>query len=71
MCNGSLECNLRGNGDGCGISSIKDLDDAQNPLRMLLVDIKCFLVHITSQLFKYECLGVINTILEFHFTNHS
>ncbi len=61
MCNGSL----RGDGDGCGISWIGDLGDAQNPWRMLLVNIQCFIMHITGQLFECERLGVINTILEF------
>jgi hypothetical protein len=35
MCNGSL----RSDGDGCGISWIGDLGDAQNPWRMLFTDI--------------------------------
>jgi hypothetical protein len=32
---------------------------------MLLIDIQCLIVHITSQLFECKCLGVINTMLEF------
>jgi hypothetical protein len=71
ICNGSLQCSLWGSGDGFGISWIGDLNDAQNPWRMLFVNIQCFIVHITSQLFECERLGVINTILEFQFTNHS
>jgi hypothetical protein len=59
MCNGSLQCSLRGGGDYCGISWIGDLGDAQNPQKMLLVDIQCFIVHITSKLFECKCLDVI------------
>jgi hypothetical protein len=64
MCNGSLECSLRGSDDGCGISWIWDLNNAQNLWRMSLVDIQCFIVHITIQLFEYERLDVISAILE-------
>ncbi len=71
MYNSSLECSLRGGGDGCDINWIGDLGDAQNPWRMLLVDIQCFIVHITSQLFECEHLSVINAILELQFTNHN
>ncbi len=71
MCNDSLQCNFRSGGDGYGISWIGDLDDAQNPWRMLLIDIQCFIVHIMGQLFECECLGVISAILELRFTNHS
>jgi hypothetical protein len=39
MCNGSLQCSLRGDGNGYGISWIKDLGDAQNPQKMLLINI--------------------------------
>jgi len=35
MCNGNLQCNFKGDGDGCGISWIGDLGDAQNPWRMV------------------------------------
>jgi hypothetical protein len=63
MCNGSLQCSLRGGGDGYGISWIRDFSDTQNPRRMLLVDIQCLLLHIMGQLFECECLGVINAIL--------
>jgi hypothetical protein len=63
MCNGSLQCSLRGGGDGCGISWIGDLGDAQNLWRMLLINIQCFIVHITGQLFEYERLDVISAIL--------
>ncbi len=63
MCNGSLQCSLRGDGDGYGISWIGDLGDAQNLQKMLLVDIQCLIVHITSQLLECECLDVINAIL--------
>ncbi len=71
MCNGSLQCNLKNNGDGYGISWIKDLSDAQNPWRMLLVDVQCLIAHMTGQLFECEHLGVINAILELQFINHS
>jgi len=71
MCNGSLQCNLRGDGDGYGISWIRDLNDAENPWKMLFVDIQCLIVHIIGQLFECERLGVISTILELQFTNHS
>jgi hypothetical protein len=58
---------LKSGGDGCGISWIGDLGDAQNPRRMLLIDIQCLRMNITCQLFECECLSVINTILEpFH-----
>jgi len=71
MCNGSLQCSLKGGGVGCGISWIRDLGDAQNPQRMLFVDIQCLIVHITGQLFECECLDVMSTILELQFTTHS
>jgi hypothetical protein len=71
MCNGSLQCSLKGDGDGCGISWIGDLGDTQNPWKMLIVDIQCLIMHITNQLFKCERLDVIKVILEFQFTNHS
>jgi hypothetical protein len=71
MCNCSLECSLKGGGDGCHISCIGDLNDAQNPWRMLFVDIQCFIVHIMGQLFECKHFSVINAILEFEFTNHS
>ncbi len=64
MCNVNLLSSLKGGGDGYGISWIRDLGDAQNPRRMLLVDIQCLIMHITNQLFGCECLSVINTILE-------
>ncbi len=65
MCNGSLQCSLRGGGDGFGISWIRDLGEAQNPQKMLLVDIQCLIVHIMGQLFECEHLGVISAIPEF------
>jgi hypothetical protein len=71
MCNGSLHYSLKGDGNGYGISWIGDLSKAQNPLRMLFVDIQCFIMHITSQLFEHKHLSVISTILELQFTNHS
>ncbi len=71
MCNDNLQWNLRGGGDGYGISWIGDLGDAQNPWRMLRVDIQCFIMHISGQLFECECLGVISAILELQFTNHN
>jgi hypothetical protein len=67
MCNGRL----RGDGDGCGISWIGDLSEAQNPQRMLLVNIQCLIVHIMGQLFECERHGIISAILELQFTNHS
>jgi len=70
-CNGNLQCNLRGDGDGCGINWIRDLGDTQNPQRMLLIDIHCLIVHIMGQLFECERLSVVSAILEFQFTNHS
>ncbi len=48
MCNCSLQCSLRGGGDGYGVSWIGNLGDTQNPWRMLLVDIQCLIVHIMS-----------------------
>ncbi len=63
MCNCSLQCCLRGGGDGYGVSWIGNLGDTQNPYKMLLVDIQCLIVHITGQLFECKRLGVINTIL--------
>ncbi len=71
MCNGNLQCSLRNGGNGCGINWIGDLSDAQNPQRMLLVDIQCFIVHITVQLFECEHPSVISAILELQFINHS
>ncbi len=71
MCNGSLQCSLRCDGDGCGISWIRDLSDAQNPRKRLLLDIQYLIVHITGQLFECKRLGVINAILELQFTNHN
>jgi len=71
MCNYSLQCSLRGSGDGYGISWIRNLGDAQNPCRTLFVNIQCLIVHITSQLFECKRLGVISAILEFQFTNHN
>jgi len=59
MCNGNLQCNLRGGGDGYGISWIGNLNDAQNLQRMLLVDIQCLIVHLMGQLFECKCLSVI------------
>jgi hypothetical protein len=56
MCNGSLQCNLRGGDDGYGISWIKDLGDAQNPETMLLIDIQCLIVNITGQLLNANAL---------------
>ncbi len=66
-------CNaaFRSNGDGCGLSWIGDLNDTQNPWRMLLIDIQCFIVHIMGQSFECERFGVISAILELQFTNHS
>jgi hypothetical protein len=64
MCNGNLQCNLRGGGDGCDINWIGDMGDTQNPRRMLFVDIQCFIMHIMGQLFECECFDVISTILE-------
>ncbi len=64
MCNYNLQCNLKGDGDGCGVSWIRDLNDAQNPWKMLLIDIQCLIVHITGQLFECKRLGVISAILE-------
>ncbi len=64
MCNGSLQCNLRGGDDGCGVSWIGNLGDAQNPCKMLLVDIQCLIMHIMGQLFECKCFDVINAILE-------
>jgi hypothetical protein len=43
----------------------------QNPRRRLLIDIKCFIMHITSQLFECKHLNVISAILELQFTNYS
>jgi len=60
----SLECNLKGGDHGCGINWIGDLGDAQNPKKMLFVDIQCFIVHITRSLFECECLNVISAVLE-------
>jgi len=71
MCNGSLQCSLKGGGDGCGISWIRDIGDAQNPWRMLFIYFQCLIMHITGQLFECERLDVISTILELQFTNHS
>ncbi len=71
MCNGSLQCSLKGGGDGCGISWIEDLGDTQNPWKMLLIDIQCLIVHITGQLFECEHFGVINAIFELQFPNHN
>jgi hypothetical protein len=71
MCNCSLQCSLRGGGDGCGVSWIGNLGDTQNPCRMLFVDIQCLIVHIMGQLFEYKRFGVISAILELQFTNHS
>ncbi len=71
MCNGNLQCNLKGSGNGCGISWIKDSSDAQNPWRMLLVGIQCLIMHITGQLFECEYFSVINVIFELQFTNHN
>ncbi len=71
MCNGNLQCNLKGGGDGCGISWIGDLGDAPNPQRMLFIDIQCLIMHIMGQLFECEHLDVISAILELQFTNHS
>jgi hypothetical protein len=56
---GSLQCTLKSGGDGCGISGIRDLGDAKNPQKMLLVDIQCLIVFITGKLFELQ------------FTNHS
>ncbi len=66
-----MAASLKGSGDGCGISWIGDLVDAQNLQKMLVVDIQCLIVHITGQLFECECLDVISTILELQFINHS
>jgi hypothetical protein len=52
MCNGSLQWSLKGGGNGYGISWIGDLGDAQNPQKMLLVDIQRLIVHIIGQLFE-------------------
>jgi len=71
MCNGNLQCSLRGDGDGCGISWIEDLGDAQNLQRMLFVDVQCFIMHIISQFFECEHICVISAILELLFINHS
>ncbi len=71
MCNGTWKYNLRSSGNGYGVSWIWDLSDAQNPRKMLLIDIQCLIVHITGQLFECERLGVINTILELQLTNHN
>jgi len=71
MCNGNLECSLKGCGNSYGINWIRDLNDAQNPRRMLLVDIQCLIVHIMGQLLECKCVDVISAVLEFQFTNHS
>jgi len=71
MCNGNLQCSLKRGGDGCGINWIGDLGDAQNPWKMLFIDIQCLIVHITGQLFECKHLSVINVILELQFINHS
>ncbi len=71
MCNGSLQYSLKGGSDGFGINWIGDLGDAQNPWRMLLVNIQCLIVHIMRQLFKCEHFGVISVALELQFTNHN
>ncbi len=63
MCNYSLQCSLKGNGDGCGVSWIGDLSDAQNPSIMLFVHIQCLIVHITGQLFECKRINVISTYL--------
>jgi len=64
MCNCNLQCGLRGCGNGYGVSWIENLGDAQNPYRMLLVNIQCLIVHITGKLFECKRLSVINAIFE-------
>jgi hypothetical protein len=56
MYNGSLHCRLRGDGDGCGISWIRDVDDAQNPQKMLLIDIQYLIVHIMGEFLNANAL---------------
>jgi hypothetical protein len=41
-------CNAACDDNDYGINWIRDLSDAQNPWRMLLIDIQCFIMHITS-----------------------
>jgi len=71
MCNCSLQCSLRSGGNDYDVSWIGNLGDAQNPCRMLFVDIQCLIVHITNQLFECKCFGVISAIFELQFTNQS
>jgi hypothetical protein len=71
MCNCSLQCSLKDGGDGYGVSWIGNLGDVQNLYKMLLIDIQCFIVHITGQLFECKRLGVVSAILELQFTNHN
>jgi len=71
MYNDNLQCNLRGSGNGYGISWIGDLGDAQNLRKMLFIDIQCLLMHIMGQLFECERFSVINIILELQFINHN